>query len=262
MPCHTFLDTGAMVNIISLDFLRKVHPGVTLIEPTHYALQGVTGNQLKTIGKTMLTITLAGYLRLDITAIVVEKTSFPGDLLIEFETMRDEDIAILPAREARCAHKFLPFINSEGNTDQLVQVTQNTMTENDESVTETLNSVAERSGYTTPPEEAPEPSVLDHLNSEHPSAETNTVIANEPGKMSNGNKDVPDNTPDEALKVVSGSVAECTLLQAMSINKVKVELKGIKGDAPVIVLAETSRVKGIQMEAGIYSSVKGKLEIF
>ncbi len=41
-PCHIFLDTGAMVNIISLGFLEKVHPGVTLIEPTHYALQGVT----------------------------------------------------------------------------------------------------------------------------------------------------------------------------------------------------------------------------
>ncbi len=40
-----------MVNIISLDFLRKIHPGVTLTEPTHYALQGVTGSQLKTIGK-------------------------------------------------------------------------------------------------------------------------------------------------------------------------------------------------------------------
>ncbi len=155
----------------------------------------------------MLTITLAGYLRFDITSIVVEKSSFPGDLLIGFETMPDEDIATLPAREgARCAHKFLPFINSEGNTDQLAPVTENIMTENDESVTETLNSVAERSGYTTPPEEAPEPSVLDHLNSECSSDETNTVIANEPEKMSNRNKDIPVSTPDETLKVVSGSV--------------------------------------------------------
>ncbi len=89
------------------------------------------------------------------------------------------------------------------------------MTENDESVIETLNSMAKQSGYTTPPEEAPEPSVLDHL-----------------------------------------------LLQAMSITKVKVELKGIKRDAPVIALADTSRVKGIQMEAGTYSSIKGRLEIF
>ncbi len=86
-PCHIFLDTGAVVNIISLDFLRKVHQGVTLIEPTHYALQGVTGNQLNTIGKILLTITLTDYLWFDITATVVEKSSFPGDLLTGFETM-------------------------------------------------------------------------------------------------------------------------------------------------------------------------------
>ncbi len=172
-------------------------------------------------------------------------------------------ISQLPAREgARCAHKFLPFINSKGNTDQLAPVTKNIITENYESVTETLNSMAEQSGYTTPSEEAPEPSVLDHLNSEHSSDESNTVIANEPEKMSNRNKDIPFNTPDETLKVVSGSVTKCTLLQAMSINKVKVELKGIKRNAPVIALAERSRVKGIQMETGIYSSIKGRLEIF
>ncbi len=110
------------------------------------------------------------------------------------------------------------------------------MTDNDESVTETLNSVAERSGYTIPPEEAPEPSVLDHLNSEHSSDETNTVIANEPEKMSSRNKDISVNTSDETSKVVSGSVTECTLLQAMSINKVKLELKGMKRDAPVMSL--------------------------
>ncbi len=166
----------------------------------------------------MLSITLAGYLQFDITAIVVKKSSFPGDLLIGFETMRDEDIATLPAREgARCAHKFLPFISSEGNTDQLAPVTENIMTENYESVTETLNSVAERSGYTPPPEEAPEPSVLYHLNSENSSDETNTIIANEPEKVSNGNKDIPVNTPDETLKVVSGSVKSarcCRLCQS------------------------------------------------
>ncbi len=137
----------------------------------------------------MVTITLAGYLRFDITAIVVGKSPFPGDLLIGFETMRDKDIATLPEREGtRCAHKFLPFISSAGNADQLAPVTQNIMTENDENVTETLNSVAERSGYTTPPEEAPEPSVLDHLNSEHCSDESNTVIANEPENISNINR--------------------------------------------------------------------------
>ena len=40
------------------------------------------------------------------------------------------------------------------------------------------------------------------------------------------------------------------------------ELRGIRRDAPVIALAETSRVKGIYIEAAIYNSSKGKLEIF
>ncbi len=50
-PSHISLDTGAMVNVISLGILRKVHPGVILIEQTHYAFQGVTRSQLKIIGK-------------------------------------------------------------------------------------------------------------------------------------------------------------------------------------------------------------------
>ncbi len=54
----------------------------------------------------------------------------------------------------------------------------------------------------------------------------------------------------------------CVLLQTMSVNKVKVELMGIKRDVPVIALAETSRVKGVHFQARIYNSVKGKFEIF
>ncbi len=48
----------------------------------------------------------------------------------------------------------------------------------------------------------------------------------------------------------------------MSVNKVEVELKGIKRDVSVIALAETCRVKGVHAEAGIYNAPKGKLEIF
>ena len=64
------------------------------------------------------------------------------------------------------------------------------------------------------------------------------------------------------MLIVSGSVTESTLLQAISINKVKIEFKGIRRGAPVIALAETLRVKGIYIEAAIYNSSKGKLEIF
>ncbi len=72
----------------------------------------------------------------------------------------------------------------------------------------------------------------------------------------------PTNAPGETLRIVSGSVIESTLLQAMSINKVEVELKGIKRDVSVIALVETSRVKGVHVEARIYNAPKGKLEIF
>ena len=37
-PSRIFLDTGAMINIISVDYLRKIKPGVIVLEPTHYSL--------------------------------------------------------------------------------------------------------------------------------------------------------------------------------------------------------------------------------
>ncbi len=51
-PGRIFLDTGARINLISLDFLRRVKPGVFIIEPTTYKIQGVTGNKLTPVGET------------------------------------------------------------------------------------------------------------------------------------------------------------------------------------------------------------------
>ena len=63
------------------------------------------------------------------------------------------------------------------------------------------------------------------------------------------------------MKVVSGSVAECTPLQARSINKVEIKLRGVDKDVEVITLPETGRVKGIIIESAIYQSEKGKVEV-
>ena len=109
-----FLDTGSAVNLISLKMLNRVQRGVKLIEPIPFVLQGVTGNSLTTIGKTELIITIGGFLNYDITAIVVEESIFPGDLLIGFTTMRDAEVTISPAEcGARFSYKFIPFLNPE-----------------------------------------------------------------------------------------------------------------------------------------------------
>ncbi len=39
-PCHMFLDTGARIELISLDFLRKAKPGLVIIEPTTFSIRG------------------------------------------------------------------------------------------------------------------------------------------------------------------------------------------------------------------------------
>ena len=68
-----------MINIISSEFLRKIKPGVLILEPTHYVLQGVTGNQMKTLGKITLPVFIDNLFYFDIETVVVEKFSFPGD---------------------------------------------------------------------------------------------------------------------------------------------------------------------------------------
>lgn len=249
-PATLFLDTGSAVNLISLEILNKVQKGVKLLEPIPFVLQGVTGNSLNTIGKTELTITIGGFLNYDITVIVVEESSFPGDLLIGFTTMRDAEVTISPAEcGARLSYKFIPFLSPEvipgyAHSIPLTSSEENNYTCNDNY----LNNVAERSDKSD-------------------SITTNTTETEEINYKTNSFtndefKYTPEDAPDESLLIVSGSVIESTLLRAMSINKGKVKLTGIRRDAPVITLTETSRVKGIDMEAAIYNSSKGELEIF
>ncbi len=88
-----FHDTGAMVNL---------------------SLRGVTGNELNTLGETRLTVTLTINIHITIPVISVEKSVFPGDLLVGFATMRVENITVSPAEHgAQIADVFLPFINPE-----------------------------------------------------------------------------------------------------------------------------------------------------
>ncbi len=66
----------------------------------------------------------------------------------------------------------------------------------------------------------------------------------------------------EALKIVSGSVTESTFSQAQSNCKVKVCLKGVSDHVTAIALSESSRVRGIYLENGLYHKNKGKSEVF
>ncbi len=81
-----FLDTGARINLISLDFLRKAKPGLVIIEPTTFSIRGVTGNNLTPVGETQITVTFGNYYRFDLTVVVVEQQSLPRNLLISYKT--------------------------------------------------------------------------------------------------------------------------------------------------------------------------------
>ncbi len=72
-PSHMFLDTGARINLISLDFLRKAKPGLVIIEPTTFNIRGVTGNNITPLGETQITVTFGNYYKFDLTAVVVEQ---------------------------------------------------------------------------------------------------------------------------------------------------------------------------------------------
>ncbi len=65
--------TGARINLISLDFLRKVKPGLVIIKPTIFSIGGVIGNNLTHVGETQITVTFGNYYRIDLTAVVVEQ---------------------------------------------------------------------------------------------------------------------------------------------------------------------------------------------
>ncbi len=137
-----FLDTGARINLISLDFLRKAKPGLVIIEPTTFNIRGVTGNNLTPLGETQITVTFGNYYIFNLTAVVVEQQSFLGTLLIGYDTMREEYITIMPAKEGvKISYKFLPFVNTR-NQNFATPVSQHPTT--DANTVPLVNNVAER----------------------------------------------------------------------------------------------------------------------
>ncbi len=236
-PSHMFLDTGARVNLISLDFLRKAKPGLVIIEPTTFNIQGVTGNKLTPVGETQITVTFGNYYMFTLTAVVVKQQSFPGNLLVGCDTLREEDITIILAKEGvKISYKFLPFDNTRSQ-DFVATVSQ---PRTPEAITAYRDdNVAER--------------YLNH---------SSTVLHEEKTKLRQTTKQNKQNALAETLKVVSGSVTKSTLLQAQSICKVKVSLKGISEPMTAIVLSESSRVRGINLENGLYHTNRGKTEVF
>ena len=254
-PSHVFLDTGARVNLISLDFLRKIKPGVIILEPATYNVQGVTGNKMSPIGETLIAVTFGNYYKFDLKAVVVEHKTFPGNLLIGYDTMRDEDITIIPARGGvKLSYKFLPFI---AKANEVTAPVSQPLMINDSTVSP-LNSVAERQENNTVKQvtEVPQEMVVKPKESNYCKLKKTKVdkqITTSPQDRDNNNQEQDSKTDftgkvkadcsDVALEIASGHVIECTLLQSMTISKVKLELKGVKEDIEVITLPETARVK-------------------
>ncbi len=231
-----FLDTGARINLISLDFLRKVKPGLVITEPTTFNIRGVTGNNITPLGETQITVTFGNYYMFDLTAVVVEQ-SFPGNLLIGYDTMKDEDITIIPAKAGvKISYKFLPFINTH-NPELVAPISQHLTTESN--IVPSVNNVAER--YLEQPSPAPREN---HFPTNHPETTKSppTTKQKEPHDLA------------KTLEIISGSVTESTLLQAQSICKVKVKLKGISDHVTAIALSESLHVRGITLENGLYNT--------
>ncbi len=60
-----------------------------------------------------MTVTFGNYYMIELKAVVVEQQAFPGNLLIGYDTMREEDITIIPAQEGvKISKKFLLFVNT------------------------------------------------------------------------------------------------------------------------------------------------------
>ncbi len=80
---------------------------------------------------------------IELKAVVVVQQAFPGNLLIGYDTMNEEDIIIFPAKEGvAVSYKFLPFVNTSSQ-DFVAPVSQHHMTEaNIVPSVNTINNVA------------------------------------------------------------------------------------------------------------------------
>ncbi len=66
---------------------------------------------------------------------------------------------------------------------------------------------------------------------------------------------------NDTFSICNGYAVECILLQLVTINKVKLELKSVNKDIEVISLPETVRVRGMEIDSGLYKREGGKVEV-
>ncbi len=129
---------------------------------------------------------------IELKTVVVEQQAFTGNLLISYDTMREEDITIIPAQEwVKISYKFLPFVNTRSQ-DFVASVSHHRSTEvNTVPSVNTVNNVAER-----------------YLNHSSPVPNEKHIPTNhhEEPKSPPTNKQNKHHALAEALKTVSGSV--------------------------------------------------------
>ena len=189
---------------------------------------------MNVLGEIKLPIVIGNMLHYDIRVIVVKDPSFPGNLLIGYETMKKEDVTLFPARGgAEFSFLFVPFIREQPN----------------------IIATCEMS------------SVADNNVVERPSAKTNENTENSPSspnKLSIPNKGkIIEDTPKPAqtLLLTTGHVTGSTLLHSMSVNKVTVKLKGVTSAREIISLPETTKLKGCYLESAVYMSNDGTVNV-
>lgn len=262
-PSVIFLDSGAKINLITLEYLRKVKPGVVTLDAAHYKIRGVSGNRLTPIGETLITITFGYYYKIEAMVVVVNEGTFPGDLLIGFDTMREEDIDILASKNgAKISYKFLPFI--EAPFKETAPIGQIPLTPE---APEAINSVAERSPSLKEKraQSKDTANVTEVITKPKPApiADATTSLShtsiNKPQRKESTQK--PEND-EEFYQLVPGTVIRSSLLQANDVGRVLVKLKGIVTDPEVITVPETLNIKGLDYESAVYFSKNGILEIF
>ena len=228
------LDSGAGPNVLSRENLHKLHPGVKIVEPVPYKLRGVTGNDLKPLGKIDLDVQLEGTI-IRIPVIVVEDSCFQGDLLIGYQTMEKEDIAIMPAQGgALVKGQFIRFLVQKFTYEP----------------EEEVQVVAERSVK---------------KKTKHPSKLKRKARKNAKKNKTEELAEIsPDvHTPDEPVspETIAGFLTESTRLDSQSVSRVTLNLKGVQDGTEVLVIPETLKIKGVICESAVYTCQNEKVEI-
>ena len=120
-PIEIFLDTGSPVNIINKDLITKLELTDDIV-PSSIILSSVSSNSLSIEGEISLTIQIRGN-KLTLPFIVVRSCVFPGDVMIGFQSMRENDIKLDPSNlTIKLGGKTIPLtskcVTNSGNLDR------------------------------------------------------------------------------------------------------------------------------------------------